>query len=167
MKRILFFTLFALWGGFTFGQSSDGSSLDFINEWDQSKSLLKGDLVSYKSSQSADAVYYYALQDVQAGITITSSAYWSTLDDYAETLSDPEGDPATFDTPDANETQDLKAPETTTDSDPDGDSSGSSTSTFTPGYRRDGTPMDPSIPPYFDVDGYYDRNHDGGTRFKI
>jgi hypothetical protein len=37
---------------------------------------------------------------------------------------------------------------------------GSSNSTFTPGYRRDGTPMDSSIPTHFDVDGYYDRNHD-------
>jgi len=37
---------------------------------------------------------------------------------------------------------------------------GSGTSTFTPGFRRDGTPMDPSIPTHFDVDGYYDRNWD-------
>ena len=110
MKRILFFTLFALWGGFTFGQAGDGSSLDFINEHDQNKAYSNGDLVSYKSSQSADAVYYYALQDVPAGTTITSSAFWKTLDDYAETLSDPEGDPATFETPDANETLALVAP---------------------------------------------------------
>ncbi len=37
---------------------------------------------------------------------------------------------------------------------------------FNPGFRRDGSPMDPSIPDHFDVDGYYDRNHDVRDAFQ-
>ena len=55
-------------------------------------------------------VYYYALQDVPAGTTITSSTYWSTLDDYAETLTDPEGDPSTFEPPSADSLDTLSVP---------------------------------------------------------
>lgn len=48
----------------------------------------------------------------------------------------------------------------------DDTSDNASGTTFTPGFRRDGTPMDTSIPTYFDVDGYYERNHDVRDAFQ-
>ena len=94
-------------------------------------------------------VSYISLQTVTAGTPITSTSYWKPLLETAPT--DEPGDPPTTepDTSD-NELGNLAPPE----------DNSTSENTFTPGFRRDGTPMDPSIPAHFDVDGYYDRNND-------
>ena len=41
---------------------AEAARYDYITEWDQNKAYSNGDLVSYKSSQSADAVFYYAFR---------------------------------------------------------------------------------------------------------
>ena len=108
MNSSSFLALFFIFFTFSFGQDS---TLDFINKHETNKEYLRGDLVSDKAADSADAVYYYAIQDVPPGVLITNKQFWSTLDDYAEILSDPEGDPKDFESPDTNETKDLSAPD--------------------------------------------------------
>ena len=111
--------------------------------WDQNTAYTHPALVLNGSTT------YISLQDVPSGTAITSSTYWSTLDSQVPTTTPTGAESLT--TPDASEVSNLSAPDI---------NSSTTTSTFTPGYRRDGTPMDPSIPAHFDVDGYYDRNHD-------
>ena len=96
-----------------------------------------------------DGVSYISVQTVPSGTPITSTSYWTPLLNTAPT-NDPGAPPTTEPDTSDSDLGNLTPPE----------DNSTSENTFTPGYRRDGTPMDPSIPTHFDVDGYYDRNWD-------
>lgn len=98
----------------------------------------------------SNGVTYISLKDVTAGTLLSNTEYWALLDDLVPKEDPPV--PENLTTPDLSKKPNELPPGSSGD--------GSSTSTFKPGFRRDGTPMDPSIPTHFDVDGYYDRNND-------
>jgi hypothetical protein len=128
----------------TFAIAQDG----LPGTWNQDTAYSSGSLVISNGST------YLAQQSVPSGTGLTSTAYWLSLDSAVPT-STPGSAPTT--TPNVS-----SAPTTTPASDADtgSDINDTTPSTFEPGLRRDGSQMDSSIPDHFDVDGYYDRNHD-------
>jgi hypothetical protein len=114
--------------------------------WNQNTAYASGSLVISNGST------YLAQQAVPSGTALTSSAYWQSLDSAVPT-STPGAAPTS--TPDV-----TTAPTSTPAPTSGTDNNVTTTPTFKPGFRADGSQMDSSIPVYFDVDGYYDRNHD-------
>jgi hypothetical protein len=112
-------------------------------------SYSTGDLVIYNGTT------YLAQQDVSNSQDPSGSDAWSSLDEIAVDQVNP-GDRPDM-TPDKGDLLGLSVPD---GNETNGTGGTGSTPTFNPGYRRDGSAMDPSIPSHFDVDGYYDRNHD-------
>ena len=132
--------------------------------WDSSTSYSTGALVIVGTST------YIATTSVPANNTPPNTSYWKSLEETAASLTISAEELAKLPTTDVADL--LK---TLPGSAPSTDGGGSTTTPtelklfgnvhelnpgFVPGYRRDGRKMNSSIPAYFDVDGYYDRNWD-------
>jgi hypothetical protein len=120
---------------------------------------------SYDEWALVGEVYYISLVDDNENMNPPNNPnHWIT----SENRASQNGNPGTAPNEDA---------ENFLDSLPDGNPDGNTTTTepepikyfgnvhalnpgFSPGFRRDGRAMNASIPAYFDVDGYYDRNND-------
>jgi len=150
-----------------FGQTGS----DFLSSlvYDATKTYDEGDSV-IPSVDLSDQIYT-ARKSVPIDTPPTDSSgeisntdYWATSGDYTTELAT-SNSAALSDVPD-EAIVDIEGVENLGTPTEDTGDDNSSLYVFNPGFRQDGSAMDPSIPIYFDVDGYFQRNHDVRDQFQ-